>query len=88
MKKMFSLFIVVVLVCSSIDGLVYRPVVLMHGLLAKASDMDELAGWIRQVFEGIYVVSIEIGNGIDDSLFLSIDKQIDLFCRTVVSDVN
>jgi palmitoyl-protein thioesterase len=85
---MFSILIAILLVCRSIDGQMYRPVVLMHGVTATASDMDELAGWLRQSFEGIYVVSIEIGNGFDDSFLLPMNRQVELFCQTVQSDVN
>jgi len=68
---MLSILLTIVVVCSSIDARTYRPVVLMHGVTATASDMDELAGWLRESFEGIYVVSIEIGNGFDDSFFIT-----------------
>jgi palmitoyl-protein thioesterase len=65
---------------------IYRPVVLMHGILSTAADMDELAGWIRTAFPGIYVVSIEIGNGVDDSFLWPADKQVEHFCQTVNAD--
>jgi hypothetical protein len=70
-KKILPILLTIVVICGSIDGKMYRPVVLMHSVTASASDMDELAGWIRQSFEGIYVVAIEIGNGFDDSIILS-----------------
>jgi palmitoyl-protein thioesterase len=85
---MLSILLTIVFVCSSIDGKIYRPVVLMHGVTASAADMNELAGWIRESFEGIYVVSIEIGNGVDDSFLLPMNKQVEIFCQTVLSDVN
>jgi palmitoyl-protein thioesterase len=84
---MFYILLTIVLVCSSIDAKTYRPVVLMHGVTATASDMNELAGWVRESFEGIYVVSIEVGNGFDDSFLLPMSKQVELFCQTVLSDV-
>ena len=70
------------------NGEMYRPVVLMHGITATAADMNELAGWIRQSYKGIYVVSIEIGNGYDDSFLLPMNKQVELFCSSVLADVN
>lgn len=65
---------------------VYRPAVLMHGVTATAADMDELAGWLRSSFPGMYVVSIEIGNGFDDSFLLPLNKQVAMFCDTVRAD--
>ncbi|CAF2498272.1 unnamed protein product [Rotaria sp. Silwood2] len=82
----FLLFIVTVL-SRSIQTVLYRPVVLMHGIVAPASDMNELAGWLRTSFAGIYVVSIEIGNGFEDSFLWSLDKQVEHFCTTIRNDV-
>ncbi|CAF4521807.1 unnamed protein product [Rotaria sp. Silwood1] len=82
-RLVFLLFITTVLSSS-----VYRPVVLMHGIISAADDMDELAGWIRTSFPGIYVVSIEIGNGKDDSFLWPVEKQVEHFCKTVLDDEN
>ena len=71
-----------------LESMNYRPVVLMHGIVASASDMDELAGWLRNAFPGIYVVSIEIGNGVEDSLLWPLDKQVEHFCGKVKNDVH
>jgi palmitoyl-protein thioesterase len=83
----FLLFIATIL-SRSIQKINYRPVVLMHGIIAKASDMDELAGWLRTSFPGIYVVSIEVGNGDENSFTWPLDKQVDHFCRTVRNDTH
>jgi palmitoyl-protein thioesterase len=85
---MLTFLLTALIICTSIDGKTYRPVVLMHGVTATASDMNDLASWLRQSFEGIYVVSIEIGNGFDDSFLFPMNKQVQLFCQTVLSDVN
>ncbi|CAF2371154.1 unnamed protein product [Rotaria sp. Silwood2] len=79
----FLLFVTTVLSSS-----VYRPVVLMHGIISYADDMDELAGWIRTSFPGIYVVSIEIGNGKEDSFLWPVGKQVEHFCQSVLDDDN
>jgi hypothetical protein len=50
-----------------VSSSIYRPVVLMHGIISGADDMNEIAGWIRASYPGIYVISVEIGNGADDS---------------------
>lgn len=64
----------------------YRPVVLMHGITSSARDLYEFAGWINQTYPGIYVVSVEIGNGADDSIFLPMHRQVEKFCATVLAD--
>ncbi|CAF1128606.1 unnamed protein product [Adineta steineri] len=83
---MLFIISIILLILNSINGLNYRPVVLMHGVTASASDMNELAGWIRQSFEGIYVVAIEIGNGFEDSFLFPMNKQVELFCQSILSD--
>ncbi len=60
----------------------------MHGITSGADAMEELGGWIRSTYPGIYVVSIEIGNGGEDSFLMPLDNQVESFCRTVESDLN
>ncbi|CAF1147025.1 unnamed protein product [Rotaria sp. Silwood1] len=86
-RAAFLIFITTVLP-SAIYTIIYRPVVLMHGIVAPASDMNEIADWLRTSFSGIYVVSIEIGNGFEDSFLWSLDKQVEHFCTTIRSDVH
>jgi palmitoyl-protein thioesterase len=74
------------MIVSSIHDQTYRPVVLMHGVTATAQDLYELAGWINQTYPGIYVISIEIGNGHDDSFLLPMNRQVDIFCSNVRAD--
>ncbi|CAF3019758.1 unnamed protein product [Rotaria socialis] len=81
LRLIFLLFTTTVLSSST-----YRPVVLMHGILSGADDMNELAGWIRASFPDIYVVSIEVGNGEDDSLLWPLEKQVEHFCASVLAD--
>ncbi|CAM4808730.1 unnamed protein product [Rotaria magnacalcarata] len=83
LRFLFLLFTTTVLSSST-----YRPVVLMHGILSGANDMNELAGWIRTSFPDIYVVSIEVGNGEDDSLLWPLEKQVEQFCTSVLADEN
>ena len=77
----FLLFTITVVFSS-----VYRPVVLMHGITSSAAGMNELAGWLRTSFPGIYVISVEIGNGPEDSFLWPADKQVEHFCETVLAD--
>jgi len=80
------LLFITIFFSSSIYAKTYRPVVLMHGVTATASDLDELAGWINQTYPGIYVISVEIGNGHDDSFMLPMNRQVEIFCATVLAD--
>jgi len=88
MSRLAFLLFIAAVVSRSIQTISYRPVVLMHGIVAAASDMNELAGWLETSFPGIYVVSIEIGNGIEDSFLWPLDKQVEHFCRTIYNNTH
>ncbi|CAF1147108.1 unnamed protein product [Adineta steineri] len=88
MSRLTFLLFKTTILSRSIQSIIYRPVVLMHGIAASASDMNELADWLRTSFSGIYVVSIEIGNGFDDSFLWSLDKQVEYFCTKIRNDIN
>eukprot|EP01132_Coremiostelium_polycephalum_P009754 gene9754-11981_t len=64
----------------------YRPVVLMHGIGTDKSSLDGLESWIREALPGVYVVNIEIGNGKLDSIFKTMNEQVDEYNRIVSSD--
>ena len=38
----------------------FRPVVLLHGLLAESEAMQHAEGWIKQDFPGIYVLNAKV----------------------------
>ena len=40
----------------------FRPVVLLHGLLAESEAMQHAEGWIKQDFPGIYVLNAKVRN--------------------------
>ena len=40
----------------------FRPVVLLHGLLAESEAMQHAENWIKQDFPGIYVLNAKVGN--------------------------
>ena len=71
---------------TALAGLNYRPVVLMHGILSSADGMNDIAKWLKESYPGIYVVSIEVGNGEDDSVLWPMNKQVDHFCQSVLAD--
>jgi len=64
----------------------WRPVVLMHGLLASAEAMSHAQGWIEADFPGIYTHNVEIGNGQDDSLYMDMNQQVEVFAAQVQND--
>ncbi len=88
MSRLTFLLFVATVLSRSMQAVNYRAVVLMHGIVAAASDMNELAGWLETSFPGIYVVSIEIGNGVEDSFLWPLDKQVEHFCRTIHNDTH
>eukprot|EP00762_Andalucia_godoyi_P007424 ANDGO_07859.mRNA.1 Palmitoyl-protein thioesterase 3 len=61
----------------------YVPVVVMHGISAQASDMDELLGWINSTYPGIYTRSVEVGDGSHDSMHMPMQEQVQAFCDAV-----
>jgi len=89
--KITWLLLFFVIVCISLFRHVkaatnYRPVVLMHGLNAYATDLNETISWIENDFPGIYICNVEIGNGKADSMFMEINKQVESFAKTVKAD--
>ncbi|EDQ85646.1 uncharacterized protein MONBRDRAFT_34173 [Monosiga brevicollis MX1] len=64
----------------------YPPVVIMHGILGTAENLETVAEWIREQLPGIYVKSMEVGNGALDSVFMDMNKQVELFCENIYAD--
>ena len=58
----------------------------MHGIISTEAGMNDIATWLRTTYPGIYVVSIEIGDGKDDSFLWPMDRQVEHFCTTVLAD--
>ena len=56
----------------------FRPVVLLHGLLAESEAMQHAEGWIKQDFPGIYVLNAKVPTSDKkmDSLFMNLNDQI------------
>lgn len=79
--------ILAISVFGSVNG-GYRPVVILHGVGAKAADMQLVISWIQADYPGIYAVSVEIGNGPSDSWFMPINQQVDEFAQTIKNDSN
>jgi len=82
---MIVLVVCLSLICSE-EAPNWRPVVLMHGLLAGAEAMSHAEGWIKADFPGIYVNNVEIGDGRDDSLWMDLNTQVEVFANVVKSD--
>ena len=83
MSYLVIIFFSSILWLNSFGAILYRPTVLMHGIVASASDMNEVAVWLQSSLSEIYVVSIEIGNGVEDSFLWPLDKQVKHFCEQV-----
>jgi palmitoyl-protein thioesterase len=63
------------------------PIVVLHGVASSATNMDVFSQWLRETFDR-KVYNIEIGNGEENSLFMTLDKQLDLLCNTLYSNEN
>ncbi len=66
----------------------WRPVVLMHGLASNQTAMNDVKAWIEADFPGIYVCTMEIGNGVHDSWFMPMNEQVATFAANVQTDRN
>jgi len=64
----------------------YIPVVLMHGVAQGNDAMSIVVKWLQQALPGIYVVNMEIGNGWESSIFMSMDDQVQTYCNNVRAD--
>ncbi len=60
------------------------PVVLMHGVLADKDNLDGLKVMLELNFN-IKVYNLEIGNGVETSIYTSMDKQLDMLCKLIYS---
>lgn len=59
----------------------YHAVIFVHGIVADASKFTEMDGWVKKLFPGIYTYRAEIGDGSHDSLFSSMEHQLELLHR-------
>ena len=79
---------VLVVFVQRISGQTYPPVVLIHGYGNDSSSMNLVEKWIQGSLPGIYVKNLEIGDGWFDSIFMSLDEQVNLVCSQLSADKN
>jgi palmitoyl-protein thioesterase len=61
----------------------------MHGITGTAEKLEDVAEWIREELgHDTYVRSMEVGNGAEDSVRLTMDEQVRIFCENVYADEN
>jgi len=60
------------------------PIAVLHGVASSASNMDVFCDWLGSTFNRT-VYNIEIGNGVQNSLFMPLNKQLRLLCDTMYS---
>eukprot|EP01116_Phalansterium_solitarium_P021638 TRINITY_DN6804_c0_g1_i1.p1 TRINITY_DN6804_c0_g1~~TRINITY_DN6804_c0_g1_i1.p1 ORF type:complete len:297 (-),score=91.52 TRINITY_DN6804_c0_g1_i1:261-1151(-) len=72
------------LISASTGGFV--PVVLMHGITASNSSLDHVKSLLESTFPGIYVRSLEVGNGSEDSILMPMNEQAQTICDEIRSD--
>jgi Palmitoyl protein thioesterase len=88
MSKLLVLYVclLVVVVVAAAATPEYRPVVLMHGIMASAGSMSTTKGWIEQDFPGIYVHNAEVGDGVRDSLLMNMNEQVRQLAASLRAD--
>lgn len=59
-----------------------KPVVVLHGIASSADKMNIFSQWLEKEFDR-KVYNIEIGNGYQNSLFMPLNKQLVLLCKTI-----
>lgn len=65
----------------------YLPVVMMHGVTGSVKRMAYPVEWVHEALgNDTYVKNVEIGNGAIDSVFWNMNKQVDSFAESVLSD--
>jgi len=58
------------------------PIVVLHGVASSAKRMDTFCKWLHTSFQRT-VFNIEIGTGVQSSIFMPLNKQLDLLCDTI-----
>jgi len=58
------------------------PVVVLHGVASSAPNMDVFSAWLELSFDR-KVYNIEIGNGVQNSIFMPLNSQLDILCDTL-----
>ena len=58
------------------------PIVVLHGVASSAPNMDIFCAWLELSFNR-KVYNVEIGNGVQNSIFMPLNKQLDMLCDTL-----
>jgi len=58
------------------------PIVVLHGVASSAPNMDIFCAWLELAFNR-KVYNVEIGNGVQNSIFMPLNKQLDMLCDTL-----
>lgn len=61
------------------------PIVVLHGIASNTENMETFADWLQCKFDR-KVYNVEIGNGQKTSLFMPLDKQLDILCDTIYAE--
>ncbi|KAJ5076059.1 lysosomal thioesterase ppt2 [Anaeramoeba ignava] len=81
---MITKFLIVLIFSSFV--LADWPIVVMHGCRESAEKMAEFVGWIKAAKPDVYVLNMEIGDGLIDSLIGEMSKEVDEFNANIQAD--
>ncbi|KAH0577410.1 Palmitoyl-protein thioesterase [Spironucleus salmonicida] len=62
------------------------PIVMMHGAGLDASSLNDMKMWIEQKIQGVAIVNCEVGNGVQDSLNMSLTAQTKLLTDCIMGN--
>eukprot|EP00700_Malawimonas_jakobiformis_P001862 EC722620.1.p1 GENE.EC722620.1~~EC722620.1.p1 ORF type:complete len:140 (+),score=12.15 EC722620.1:115-534(+) len=88
MAKLSFVILLLLFVSATVFAVEYNPVVIMHGIGASSSSMDDVVSWIQEALPGVYVKNVEIGDGHHDSVFMNMNDQVKSFCDQLAADTN
>ena len=58
------------------------PIVVLHGVASSSTNMDIFSAWLELSFDR-KVYNVEIGNGVQNSIFMPLNKQLNILCDTL-----
>jgi palmitoyl-protein thioesterase len=58
------------------------PIVVLHGIASSAPKMNNFCEWLKIYFNR-HVFNIEIGNGEGNSIFMPLNMQLDILCKSI-----
>ena len=62
------------------------PIVFMHGIMSSTRDNDVLLSFVREMIPNVDIINCEVGNGRVDSVFMSMQNQVEELSNCINND--